>query len=45
MKKFFKIFEKDLQTEDFSAGEILMYGLVVPAIFILILAFIGWVNI
>lgn len=42
MKKLFKLFEKDIQVEDFSANEIVMWGLVVPFVMTLMIGFAGW---
>ena len=44
MKKLFKLFEKDVQVEDFSAGEVVMFGIVVPVLFTIIIAFAGWMS-
>ena len=42
MKKLFKLFEKDVQVEDFSASEIVMWGLVVPFVLTLMIGVAGW---
>lgn len=44
MRELFKIFEKDIQKENFSLSEIVMCGVIIPAALILVMGFVGWLE-
>ena len=46
MKKFFlKLMTEDVKVEDFTTSEIVLWGCVVPVVFMLIVGFTGWLSI
>lgn len=44
MKNFFKMMEKDIQKEDFSKREIVLYGILGPLVLVAIMALAGWME-
>ena len=42
MKELFKVFTKDIEREQFSKREVIIFAVVVPVIFILFCGFAGW---
>lgn len=44
MKEFMDIMEKDIQSENFTKKEIIVFGIIVPALLIAILGIIGWLD-
>lgn len=44
MKKFFDVFMKDIISEEFTAKECLVFGVVVPVVLVLIMGFAGWME-
>ena len=41
LKKFWNIMVKDYQDEDFTTGEKIMFGLVVPAMFMIVILLVS----
>ena len=41
LKKFWEVMVKDYQEEDFTTGEKIMFGIVVPAIFIVVILLVS----
>ena len=44
MKKFLDVFMKDIISEEFTAKECLVFGIVVPVVLVLIMGFAGWMD-
>jgi hypothetical protein len=44
MKKFLDVFMKDIISEEFTAKECLVFGVVVPVVLVLIMGFAGWMD-
>ena len=44
MKQFFEIMMKDIQREEFTLKECLVYGVVVPLVMIALMGFAGWMD-
>jgi hypothetical protein len=44
MKQFFEIMLKDIQCEEFTLKECLVYGVVVPIGMIALMGFAGWIE-
>lgn len=44
MKQFLEIMLKDIQREEFTQKEYLVYGVVVPLILIALMGFAGWMD-
>ena len=44
MKKFLNVFMKDIISEEFTAKECLVFGVVVPVVLVLIMGFAGWME-
>lgn len=44
MKQFFEIMMKDIQREEFTLKECLVYGVVVPLVLIALMGFAGWIE-
>jgi hypothetical protein len=44
MKQFFEIMMKDIQREEFTLKECLVYGIVVPLVMIALMGFAGWME-
>ena len=44
MKQFFEIMMKDIQREEFTLKECLVYGVVVPLVMIALMGFAGWME-
>lgn len=44
MKQFFEIMLKDIQREEFTQKEILVYGVVAPLGLIALMGFAGWIE-
>lgn len=42
MKELFKVFAKDIESEQFTKREVITFAIVVPVAFILILGFLDW---
>lgn len=44
MKKLIETVEKDYLKEDFSLGECVVYGIVVPVVLIALMGVAGWMD-
>lgn len=44
MKRFLDVFMKDIISEEFTAKECLVFGVVVPVVLVLIMGFAGWME-
>ena len=44
MKQFFEIMLKDIQREEFTLKECLVYGVVAPIVLIALMGFAGWME-
>lgn len=42
MKELFKIFSKDIESEQFTKCEVIIFAVVVPVVFVLVGGFAGW---
>lgn len=42
MKELFKVFAKDIESEKFTKREIIIFAVVVPVVFVLVLGFLDW---
>lgn len=44
MKKITETMEKDFRTENFTKKEMVVYGIIVPAVLVLIMGLAGWLE-
>lgn len=45
MKEMLKVFEKDIQEEDFTRKEKIVYGIIAPAVLIIITILGSWLEV
>lgn len=42
MKELFKVFAKDIEKENFTKKEVIIFGVIAPLAFVLVFGFAGW---
>ena len=42
MKELFEVFSKDIESEQFTKREVIIFAVVVPVAFVLVCGFAGW---